>query len=326
MSENSSFHTFQNTSVLVTGASGFIGRHLVASLVGYGAQVLGLSKTPSSDPLSFDGDVTKMPEVLAAFDQSEKRHSRPLDYIFHLAGQKNPALAHQHPRESLELSILGCLNLFEAARQQKNKVRKIIVVSSLAVYGTVEDQSGTLLKEDQLLKGDSIYSVSKIAPEYISRAYWGEYGIPTVVARLANVYGPGQSPEAVISSLIQQMLAGGNLKLGNMHSVRDFTFVEDIAEGLMALSLKESIEGKAFNLGSGHYYAISEIVECLVDLTGFKGAILTEVDRVRAQEKSFLVPDIKAFLKATGWQPKHTLKAGLARTLEAFRAQQIKNI
>jgi len=321
MSRISAFNAFDGANVLVTGSTGFIGKHLVNKLSSYGAQVLGLSRTDSPTSSSLNVDVTSLEQVLAAFDQSRKKHGRPVDYIFHLAGQKNFAIAHRYPRETLELSIQGTTNILEAARLQESKVRKVVIVSSLAVYGTIEDQTGKPVKEDHVLGGDSIYSVSKIASEYIGKSYWREFSTPTVIARLANVYGPGQSPEAVISSIIQQMLANQGLKLGNTQSVRDFTYVEDTAEAMMALSLAEGINGQALNVGSGLSCSIDQIVQTVAELTGFNGAIQTDADRVRAQEKSVFLPDVNAFMRATDWKPKHTLKAGLARTVEAFRSQ-----
>lgn len=319
MSNHPNLSAFQNASVLVTGASGFIGQHLVRKLIGSGAQVFGFSNTKSESIASLNGDVTKLEDVHHAVQQCRQQHNRPLDFIFHLAGQKNLLLSRQFPRETLLLSTQGTINVLEAARQQSEKPPQVVIVSSLAVYGSVEDQQGAPIKENHTLAGNSIYSISKNVPELIGQAYWHEYKIPTVMARLANVFGPGQSPEAVISSIIQQMKNQKNIKLGNVSSVRDFTYVEDTAEALMALAAANDVAGKAFNLGSGNACSIQDIVNCLIDLMSFKGNVEVEAERVRAQEKSVLLPDITLFKQATGWKPHFTLKEGLARTVESFQ-------
>lgn len=312
------FNDFKESGVLVTGASGFIGRHLVAALSSNGASVLKFSSRESADQHSIQGDVTKLNEVAAAFEQSHKTLGRPINYVFHLAGQKSPALSKQYPRESLELALLGSLNILEVARQQSASIRRVVLVSSLAVYGMNEDQSVSPMKEDNGLDGDSIYSVGKIATEYIAKAYCHDLQVPATIARLANVYGPGQSTEAVIATVIKQILSKQDLSLGNTSSVRDFIYVEDVAEALMVLALAEGVQWETFNVGSGHAYSVDDVVRCLAGLMGFDGEIRTETDRVRVNERSVLVPDVGALIGSKRWAPRFSLAAGLAQTVEAF--------
>lgn len=296
--------------VLVTGATGFIGRHLVEELLIRGAKVTGLAR--SEGPRTLKTDIRDRDQVKNAF-KAASTHA-PISYVFHLAGQKNMLLAKADPFDALSSSIDGTLNLLESCREVGN-LRKFVVASSMAVY----EPSAEPYREENLLKRNSIYAAGKIAAESIALAYSTEAGVPATVARLANVYGPGQSSEAVLGSMIRQMLTEREISLGNTNAVRDFIYVQDTVEAMIALALSENTAGRPFNIGTGIGSSIQTLVEHAARHTSFKGSIKSDSSRVRSGEVSIVVPEISAIQLATGWKAKRNLDEGVRLTVQAFR-------
>ena len=303
-------YAFQGSTVLITGAGGFIGGHLVRTLKDLGANIVGIDRKPSAGIHGID--VFHSDQVQQIFKLSMNTFGKPVEYVFHLAGQKSASLARENPVETLKTSFNGTLNILESSRKI-GTVKKVILISSLAVYGGDEDHSTELLKESQLIHNDSIYSATKISTEAIGLSYCKDFFIPVSIARLSNVYGPLQSSAAVIPSLISQMKAGTKISMGNTQSTRDFIHVHDVVDALLHLAISEVTTGKVFNVSTAQGTSIKTITDLLSQNLNYSGEIIIDEKKVRTNEKRFVVADNAEIKKATGWSPKITIEDGLKK-------------
>ncbi len=307
-SESSSLSAFRDSTVLITGAGGFIGGHLFTALKGLGANIIGIDRKPSTG--IHGADVSLADQVQQILKLSSTTHGKSAEYIFHLAGQKSASLARENPMETLKTSFNGTLNILEAARKI-GTVKKVVLISSLAVYGLDEDHSNELVRESDSLHNDSIYSATKISTEAVGLAYSKDFSIPVSIARLSNVYGPQQSSAAVIPSLISQMKSGQKISMGNSSSIRDFIHVEDVVSALLHLAIHDSAAGKVYNVSTAQGTTIQTITELLSQNLNYRGEITVDEKKVRPNEKRFLVADNSEIKKATGWSPKIKIEDGL---------------
>jgi len=256
--------SLQNTSVLVTGAGGFIASHLVQALLSRGARVrafvrynsrndLGLLAQLPAEELAWveiiAGDLRDLPAVQAALTGCE--------LVFHLGALIAIPYSYLHPLEVIESNVLGTTNVLLAARQQGT--RRVIHTSTSEVYGTA---LRVPIDEEHPLQGQSPYSASKIAADKIAESFYCAYDLPVVTVRPFNTFGPRQSARAVIPTIIAQALTSDTLQLGSLDTRRDFTYVDDTVNGfLCAAEAPDSVLGQVYNLGTGQDVTIGEIVE-----------------------------------------------------------------
>ncbi len=289
-------HEIKGSSVCISGGNGFIGSRFTEIVK------------------SRDANVTKLDrnELSSSF-----RLSPGTDFLVHLAGQNNLRVAAKKPVETLETEFRMTISLLEAARLMVQPPRKILLVSSVGVYhgeGEVSESHPDFV--------GSIYSASKKNIENIGRAYAEEYGLPVIIARLANVYGPGQTKEALIPSIIEQMSRNisenGQIVLGNIKSVRDFVFIDDVVEGFIQLLLAPASSGEVFNVSTGVGYSVEEIVSVLSSLLHYRGSINVEPNRIRLNERQVLVASNQRLRSLTGWRNLYSLEEGLALTLSHY--------
>ena len=202
------------------------------------------------------------------------------DFIVHLAGQKNRGLAAKKPVDTLTNEFKMAISLLEAARLMTIPPRKILLVSSIEVY----EGEGMMLESDNDFV-NSIYTAAKKNIESLGRAYAAEYGLSVIIARLANVYGPGQTNEALIPSIIEQMTKNisknGRITLGNIKSVRDFVYIDDVVEGLIQLLHAPTNSGEVFNISTGIGHSVEEIILILSDLLHYRGSINIDPNKIR---------------------------------------------
>jgi nucleoside-diphosphate-sugar epimerase len=304
---------FKNSTVLITGASGFIGGHLVAALKKTGANIVGIDRKSSAKTTGSQtagSDVSQSEQVERVFKSAVSATGKPIEYIFHLAGQKSAALARENPLETLKSSFNGTLNILESSRVS-GTVKKVVLISSLAVYGAEEDHSGEMLKESDPVYSDSIYSATKISTETIGLAYYKDFSIPVSVARLSNVYGPLQSSAAVIPSLIHQMKNGKKISMGNTASVRDFIHVQDVVDALIILAANDATTGNIFNVSTAQGTSVKTITDLLSQHLNYSGEIEVDKNKLRPNEKKIVVADNSKIKKTTGWFPKVKIDDGL---------------
>ena len=307
--------------ILVTGAGGFIGSHLVEELVKRGNKVRAFVRHTSMANVGLlvylpdkirrtiriiSGDVRDPDAVRKAADGC--------DVIFHLAASVAIPYSYLHPREVLETNLMGTLNVLTAARDLK--VGRVIQTSTSEVYGTAQS---VLIDECHPLQGQSPYSASKIAADKLVQSFYRSFGIPVAVVRPFNTYGPRQSNRAVIPMIISQGLMRNEIKLGSLEPSRDFTFVTDTVEGFIRIAEVDEVLGEEVNLGTGRAISIGDLVRMICTLLGKESLeIIEESTRLRpkASEVWRLQADYSKAKRLLGWEPHVSLPVGLRKTIE----------
>lgn len=304
--------SLRDSTVLVTGANGFIGTHLVSKLTLYGANVIAVGRV-GGDGIH-GADVSDLSSVAKCFELSQKLYDKPVQYIFHLAGQKSSGISRKFPFETLGENFQSTLNILETART-KADIKKIVLVSSLSVYSSQHESGQRLLNELDPLGADSVYSATKIITEIAGLSYWEDFGVDVTIARLANVYGPGQSELAVIPFLISKMAYSNDISMGNTESIRDFIFVEDVVDCLITMAISDKTTGIAFNVGTGEGTSINSVVQELSNILNYTGNICLDPVKLREKESQFVVANVERVKEVTGWFPRINLREGLLKML-----------
>ncbi|MEW6672376.1 MAG: SDR family oxidoreductase [Thermodesulfobacteriota bacterium] len=310
-------------NALVTGGAGFIGSHLVEALVAAGCNVAVV------DDLS-TGRLSNLAAVRdrITFYQGDIRDRRILEpavagceVLFHLAAIVSVPWAVEHPLESASVNETGTLQVLETARH--GHVRRFIGASSCAVYGDGPDNP----KEESLPPRPlSPYAIQKLAGEQYSRLYSGLYGMETLFLRYFNVYGPRQDPSSpysgVISIFMNRAIAGESPVIyGDGNQYRDFVFVKDVvAANLLAASSAGRAKGQVFNIGTGRSIRINQLWNVIQELSGIE--IEPIFEPIRPGEILESVADIGRARSELGFNPAHSLEAGLQITLEWYRQQK----
>lgn len=312
--------------VLVTGADGFIGSHLVEALVAYGCNVCAfvyynsfnswgwLDHSPVKDKVEiFSGDVRDPFGVKKAMEGCE--------VVFHLAALIAIPYSYHSPASYIDTNVTGTLNIVQAARELG--VKKVIHTSTSEVYGTAQFVPIT---EEHPLQGQSPYSASKIGADQIAWSYYSSFNTPVVVLRPFNTYGPRQSARAVIPTIITQLLQGDTkVKLGSLHPTRDFSYVGDTARGFIAAAESEAVVGKTINLGAGYEISIQDTAKLIAEVIGSKIDIISDDQRLRPEnsEVERLLSDNTKAREVMGWKPEFEgvegFKKGIEKTVEWFR-------
>jgi len=299
--------------VLVTGATGFIGRRLTAMLVDAGADLwAGLIPEESA------GSAAQLPssarrltiDVRDADSVAQAVAKASPEIVFHLAAI-GVSEASVGARDALAVNTGGTINLLEALRERK--VGRILLVGTSYEYGARQAREG--------LDPFSFYGASKAAAWAFARAYWRALGIPIVVARPGQVYGPGQPGHTLIAAAVRAALAGSDFAMTHGEQSRDFVFIDDVAGGLLALAAAPGIEGLSLDLGTGVMTAIREVVQAIWAMTRAQGKVLAGELPARAGEAMEVAVDAETTAKHTGWRASVSLEEGLRRTIDAVRQE-----
>jgi dTDP-glucose 4,6-dehydratase len=310
---------WKDRKVLVTGAGGFIGSHLVETLVSEGAQVRVFVRYNSraslgllhqlSEPIRTEleivfGDLRDMVAVEDAV--------RGMSHVFHLGALIAIPYSYVHPVEVVETNVMGTLNILQAARSVG--VNRVVHTSSSEVYGSALHVP---IEETHPLQGQSPYSASKIGADKIAESYYCAYGLPVVTLRPFNTYGPRQSTRAIIPSLITQALTSDTVRIGNLDTRRDLTYVSDTVQGFLRIAQVEGIEGETFNLGTGQEVSIAELAREIFALMGKSPRLDVEPARMRPQKSEVqrLLSDNRHAQQLLKWSPKVSLREGLLKTI-----------
>lgn len=309
------------TTVLVTGADGFIGSHLCEALVRRGAKVrafvyynsfghrgwLDQSPTAINEQIEFlSGDVRDPHFVDQAVEGVE--------LVFHLASLIAIPYSYQAPDSYLQTNIQGTVNVLNAAR--RHGVRRILHTSTSEVYGTARYVP---IDEKHPLQPQSPYSASKIAADALAESYFRAFDLPVAIVRPFNTFGPRQSARAVIPTILTQLQARREvIELGALSPTRDFNFVADVADGFIAIAESDAREllGSATNIGSGKEISIGGLAELCMEITGQRAELRCDEQRLRpaASEVDRLCCDASKLSSLCGWTPTVGLKEGLRRT------------
>jgi NAD dependent epimerase/dehydratase len=311
------------SSVLVTGAGGFIGSHLAEACVRRGDRVRGLVHYNSRQSFGWLDRSPQLRDIevvlgdVRDFD-SVLRHSKGVDRVFHLAALIGIPYSYESPRAYIDTNVVGTYNVLEAARL--HGIGEVLVTSTSEVYGTAQRVP---IDESHPCVGQSPYAASKIGADQIAVSYQRSFGLPVKIVRPFNAYGPRQSPRAIVPTIITQILSGKpEIQLGSLHPTRDLTFVEDTAEGFLRVAATASLVGRAVNIGTGVEISIGDLARKITALLQVDARPVQDPRRVRPQssEVERLVCDSSLLEARTGWRPGTKLEEGLEATIEWFRA------
>ena len=310
--------------VLVTGADGFIGSHLVETLMaaGYQVRVFVLYNSFNSWGWldSFPKEILKEIEIYPGDVRDPngvRKAVEGMDVVFHLAALIGIPFSYHSPDSYVDTNIKGTLNILQACRDLG--VGRVVVTSTSEVYGTARYAP---IDEGHPLQGQSPYSASKIGADKIAESFYLSFGLPVITARPFNTYGPRQSARAVIPTVISQILAGNRrIKLGSLHPTRDLNYVGDTCGGFLALAACDQAVGKAVNIGSGQEISVGDLAAMIIRLMGADVEIETDDVRIRPKDSEVerLLCDNTLIKALTGWTPSVSLEDGLRRTIEWFR-------
>jgi NAD dependent epimerase/dehydratase len=314
----------QGKTVLVTGADGFIGSHLVERLIADGADVRAFCLYNSNgsagwlDDSKIFRDSGSEPLLADIRDPEAVRHAvAGVDIVFHLAALIAIPYSYLAPRSFVDTNVSGTLNVLEAVRREG--VTKMINTSTSEVYGTPETVPIT---EAHPLRGQSPYSATKIAADKLCESYALSFGTPVTILRPYNTFGPRQSARAVIPTILSQLLAGARtIRLGAVTPRRDFTFVADTCDGFVRAAAADLEPGTVVQLGTGRTVSIGETFDLCRSVLGVDAEVVTDEQRVRpaGSEVEILQSDPSLAQSLLGWTPQVSLEDGLARTAEWLR-------
>jgi NAD dependent epimerase/dehydratase len=314
---------WESRNVLVTGAGGFIGSHLVGMLVQRGAKVRGLVRYNSRGGFGWLHDLP--PDVYRSLEirQGDLRDAdvmlRTVDgceVVFHLGAMISIPYSYVNPTEAAAVNVNGTLNILNACRQAG--ITRLVHTSTSEIYGTAQYVP---IDEKHPVQGQSPYSASKIAADKLAESYYRAFDLPVVTVRPFNTYGPRQSARALIPTVMLQLLSGSKIKLGSLTPTRDFTFVDDTAEGLIKAAEATGVAGREINLGSGIEISVADLVGLIARISGKNAEIEQQQERVRPKKSEVdrLLSDNALAREFLGWQPRVGFEDGLRRTYDWLR-------
>lgn len=307
-------------NVLVTGADGFIGSHLVERLLAEGCNVRALSYYNSFNDWGWLNDVRHPNLEVVSGDVRDPyfcRHiTQDMDTVFHLAALIAIPYSYVAPDSYVDTNIKGTLNMCQAARDCG--VERIIVTSTSEVYGTAQYVP---IDEAHPRQPQSPYSATKIGADAIAMSFYNAFNLPVVIARPFNTYGPRQSARAIIPTIITQIAAGKKeIQVGDLTPTRDFNFVTDTANGFVALAKAPGIEGRDINIATGTEISMRDTLETIARLMGGGISFVTDPQRLRpAKSEVFrLCGDNTVITSLTDWRPQVSLEEGLQKCIDWF--------
>ena len=307
--------------VLVTGAGGFVGPHLVAALRARGAHVRGAGIGAPGADVALDSWVEA--DLAQSAGAQDAITAAAIDAVVHLAGQSSAARSFEAPDETFRANVTGTWTLLEAVRVHAHAAR-VLVVGTSEVYGPIEP--GTRAAEDAPFRPVSPYALSKAAAEQVARAYHDTHGLDVVRARPFGHTGPGQTPRFVVPSFAQQVAAieAGQaepvLRVGNLDVTRDLCDVRDIVEGYCAL-LERGRRGDVYNLCRGEGVRLHDVVEQLAGMAHVSVRVEVDPARLRPADTPWLVGDASHAEHDTGWRAGRAFADTLRDVLTEWRTR-----
>lgn len=312
--------------VLVTGADGFIGSHVVETLVKNGHDVRAFVLYNSFNSWGWLDDSDKSIRDSIDVFAGDIRDPHGVDnavagqeVILNLAALIAIPYSYHSPDTYIDTNIKGTLNILQAAR--RHNVSRVVQTSTSEVYGSAQ-----YIPIDELhpLHPQSPYAASKVGADQLALSFHASFNTPVGVLRPFNTYGPRQSARAVIPTIISQLATGQEVKLGSLSPTRDFSFVEDTANGFLAAAQSDAIIGQTVNLGSGFEISIKDTAQTIADLMKTELKLANDAQRVRPvnSEVERLHASIQKAKDVLNWQPQlkgvEGFKIGLKQTIEWF--------
>ena len=314
-------------NILVTGADGFIGSHLVEHLIEQGNHVKAfvlynsfnsygwldsLPKNTLKEIEVFSGDVRDPNGVRVAMEG--------IDTVFHLAALIAIPYSYHSPDNYVDTNIKGTLNILQAARQHNTK--RILVTSTSEVYGTAQYVP---IDEKHPFQGQSPYSATKIGADRVAESFYRSFEMPVTIVRPFNTFGPRQSARAVIPAIIIQLLNGETkINLGDTRPTRDLLFVKDTVSAFSAIANSSKTIGEEINIATQTEISIGDLAQKLIDSINPKAKIVKDKQRIRPAKSEVmrLLGSNEKLKKLTGWKQKHLLDDGLKQTIDWFSKKE----
>jgi dTDP-glucose 4,6-dehydratase len=310
--------------VLITGADGFIGSHLVESLVKSGENVRAfvyynsfnswgwldsLSDEVKNELDIFVGDIRDSNCVRTAMQS--------IDIVYHLAALIGIPFSYHSPDSYVDTNIKGTLNILQSARDLETK--RVLCTSTSEVYGTAQYVP---IDEKHPFQGQSPYSATKIGADRLAESFYRSFATPVTIVRPFNTYGPRQSARAIIPTIITQLLDGKEeIHLGSLTPTRDFNYVKDVVSAFSAIAESEDSIGEEINIATGKEISMGEVAEELIQQINSKAKICCDAERIRPEksEVNRLLGCNKKIKKLTNWDLKYSFRQGLTETIKWFR-------
>ena len=310
---------FSNKRVLVTGAGGFIGSHLVERLLREGALVRALVRYNSSGFWGwlqrYQGKVAQENiEVISGDVRDQKFIAEAVEgceIIFHLAALIAIPYSYQAPGSYVDTNVNGTLNVLMAAQSEGIRV---IHTSTSEVYGTPHSVPIT---ESHPLQAQSPYAATKIAADKLAESFFCSFDLPVTVLRPFNTFGPRQSARAVLPAILTQLIAGKTeIRLGALWPRRDLTFVDDTVEGFLRAAIRDEAIGRTVHLGTGRDISIGDLVKLAIETLRVDAEVVSEDERMRPEKSEVgeLLSDPSLAAEILDWKPKVSLEQGIATT------------
>lgn len=321
--------------ILVTGADGFIGSHLVEELVKKGKNVKAFCNYNSFGKHGWietiDKKVVKDIEIISGDVRDSwciQKNMKGCDKVFHLAALIGIPYSYLATSEYVETNIKGTLNILQSARDIGNV--RVIQTSTSEVYGSAKIVPIT---EEHPLQAQSPYAATKIAADSLAMSFFLSFDTAVSIARPFNTYGPRQSTRAIIPTIISQVISNKKIiKLGSVFPKRDFNYVTDVAKGFIAIGESNKAIGEIINIGSNFEISISDVVKEVQKQLGTKIKVITDKQRLRPKKSEVdrLFASNKKIKKITNWKPeflgKEGFKKGINKTITWFRKNYKNNL
>jgi dTDP-glucose 4,6-dehydratase len=305
--------------MFVTGAGGFIGSHVVEGLLAAGHKVRALAHYNGAGKKGFLEEVEKKSRGRLEITAGDVRDAHQMselvqgcEAVLHLAALIAIPYSYKAADSYIATNVQATLNILEACR--RHKVRRVVVTSTSEVYGTAQQVPMT---ESHSLQAQSPYAATKIAADQLALSYFRSHGVPVVVLRPFNTYGPRQSARAVLPTILTQILSGRKtIALGNLAPRRDLTFVTDTANAFVAALDRKGIEGEVIHFGQGSAIGVGELAKRCFSVLNKKGRVVSATGRVRPgkSEVDLLLCDASKARERLGWEPRVSLDEGIRRT------------
>ncbi len=309
----------QGKKVLVTGAGGFVGSHLVEALVRYGALVKAFVHYNSRNDWGFLEDLEK--DILSELEvfsgdlrdlDCVRKSLKGQKVIFHLGALIGIPYSYISPSDAVETNVKGTLNLLLASLD--DEVERFVHTSTSEIYGTAQY---TPIDENHPQNPQSPYAASKASSDFLAKSFFLTYDLPVAIIRPFNLYGPRQSARSVIPNIIAQGLTKDQIEIGSLSPARDYTYVKDAVKGFIAFAECDKALGEVVNLGSGNEISVEKLIQMIGGLLDRKLKILEKNKRKRPpkSEVGRLVSNSDKAIKLFGWSPEVELREGLVLTI-----------
>jgi len=320
-------NAYQNKRILITGGLGFIGLNLIKKLMPFETEISVISRSLPMSSIDWLDEIRNDKKIRVFQGDIRDRYlMRDLlgntDIVFNLAARSGAAKSLENAHDDMLTNIDGHLNLLETIRQQKNRP-KVVYVSSRLVYGVTGNEK---IGEDFLPHPTSIYGLHKLTAEHYYRLYSLHHGIPSVILRLTNPYGPFQKAETkdygIVNHFIMQAINNEEITLyGEGNQLRDYIYIDDAVDAILKSAIEKSLpQHSAFNLGYGQSVSIRELAESVVKIAGTGSVKRVEwPSSAQKVETGDFIVDVSKIENDLNWKAKTSLKDGLNSSLDFYR-------